>query len=141
MRFGNYGKYHTWAPPLWYFQLDNLLKFCIYNFLRLDNTYFSEQVKGTTTVSGSQIMTKKETLNDKRGKKEGMAILTYEVLPKGVLCDVLKEGGEDGEQGHCCVVDDLGHPLGLAFGVGELALLEVVNGLLQVLSSIVEEGP
>ena len=70
-----------------------------------------------------------------------MIILTYDVLPKHVLCDVLKERGEHWQQSHGGVVDDLSHPLRLSPGVSELALVEVLQSFFQVLSRVVKERP
>lgn len=67
--------------------------------------------------------------------------LTEQVDSKVVLSDVLKQGGEDGEQRHRGVVDVLRHAFHLRAGVSELPQLQVLEGLLQVLGGVLEEGP
>lgn len=56
-----------------------------------------------------------------------------------MLADVLEQRRQHGQQGHRGVVDDLRDALGLAPGVGELALPEVLQGLLQVLRGAVQK--
>lgn len=70
-----------------------------------------------------------------------MQTLTYEVLSKHVLSDVLEQGGEDGQQGEGGVVDDLSDASRLLSAVGELAQLQVLLSLLQVLGCTVEVRP
>lgn len=67
--------------------------------------------------------------------------LTKEVDPEVVLRDVLKQSGEDGQQGHRGVVDVLGHALHLRARVSELPQLQVLERLLQVLGGVLKERP
>lgn len=68
-------------------------------------------------------------------------MLTYEVFSKHVLPDVLEQGGEDRQQGEGGVVDDLSDASRLISAVGELTQLQVLLGLLKILSCTVKVGP
>lgn len=72
---------------------------------------------------------------------DACAELTEQVDSKVVLSDVLKQGGEDGQQCHRGVVDVLRNALHLRARVGELPQLQVLQGLLQVLRGVLEERP
>lgn len=48
--------------------------------------------------------------------------LTYKVLSEQVLADVLEQWGQDGQQSHGGVVDDLGDSFWLGSSVRELTL-------------------
>jgi len=67
--------------------------------------------------------------------------LTQQLRPKVVRLDVLEEGGEDGQQRHRHVVDVLRHALHLRTRLRELAQLQHLLQLLQVLRGALEEGP
>ena len=69
------------------------------------------------------------------------AQLTQQVHSKLMLSDVLEQGGEDGQQGHCGVVDILRHALHLTAGVCELPQFQILQSLLQILCCILKESP
>lgn len=67
--------------------------------------------------------------------------LTQQFHSKLVCCDVLKEGGEDGQQRHSHVVDALRDALHLGTGLHELAQFQHLQQLLQVLGGVLKESP
>lgn len=80
-----------------------------------------------------------ECCSAQRRRSVAAVRLTQEVGSKVVLCDVLKQGCEDGQQGHRGVVDVLRHALHLAARVGELPQLQVLQCLLQILRRVLKE--
>lgn len=70
-----------------------------------------------------------------------LSIRTYEVLSEQVLSNVFKERGEDRQQSHCGVVDDLGGSSRLLSAVGELTQLQVLLCLLQILRCTIKVRP
>lgn len=76
-----------------------------------------------------------------RQSEQQKSVRTYEVFSKHVLSDVLKQGGEDGQQGKGSVVDDLSDTSRLLSAVSELTKLQVLLRLLQILCCTVEVRP
>lgn len=74
-----------------------------------------------------------------RNEALGAGLRTDQVLPELVLADVLEQGGQHRQQRHRRVVDDLRDAPRLAAGVRELALLQVLQGPVQVLRCAVQK--
>lgn len=67
--------------------------------------------------------------------------LTQQVHSELVCSDVVKDGGEDGQQRHGHVVDALADALHLSTGLHELPQFQHLQQLLQVLRRVLEERP
>lgn len=67
--------------------------------------------------------------------------LTQKIHSKPMSLDVIKQGREDGQQGHSDVVDALADALHLGTRLHEFAQLEHLHQLLQVLGCVLEESP
>lgn len=67
--------------------------------------------------------------------------LTQQVAAELMFSDVFEQRGQDGQQSRGRVVDVLRDALHLAARVSELAQLQVLQGLLQILSCVLKERP
>lgn len=77
----------------------------------------------------------------KRFHLNNQSVRTYKVFSEHVLSNVLKQRGEDGQQGEGGVVDDLSDASRLLSAVGELTELQVLLRLLQVFCRTVKVRP
>lgn len=75
------------------------------------------------------------------GLDVGIKRLTQQVAAELMFSDVFEQRGQDGQQSRGRVVDVLRDALHLAARVSELAQLQVLQGLLQILSCVLEERP